>query len=100
MNRAHARVLGVLVAGLLLVPVPARAADDVEIERRIAPRGWMTMLELGVLRVPLEDGAYETRFDYEGLVAVLRTTGGLSNFRGFIIDARWMPPPPENVSTD
>lgn len=38
--------------------------------------------------------------EYDGLVAVLRTTGGLSEFRGFIIDARWMPPPPENASTD
>jgi len=40
--------------------------------------------------------------DYEGLVTVLRATdpnGALSEFHGFILDARWMPPAPENAST-
>ena len=38
--------------------------------------------------------------DYEGLVTVLRATGPpLSEFHGFIMDARWMPPAPDNAST-
>ena len=50
--------------------------------------------------VPQEVLVLDGSGDYEGLVAVLRTTGGLSDFDGFIIDARWMPPSPENASTD
>lgn len=50
--------------------------------------------------LPQEVLVFDGSGDYEGLVAVLRTTGGLSEFRGFIIDARWMPPPPANGSTD
>ena len=68
---------------------------------RERPRTWL--LPDGALTfdwLPEEVLVLHGSGDYEGLVAVLRTTGGLSDFRGFIIDARWMPPPPENVLTD
>jgi hypothetical protein len=38
--------------------------------------------------------------DYQGLVAVLRGKDGLRDIRGFIMDARLLPPPPENASTE
>jgi hypothetical protein len=38
--------------------------------------------------------------DYQGLVAVLRAKDGLKDIRGFIMDARLLPPPPENASTE
>lgn len=68
---------------------------------RERPRTWL--LPDGYLTfdwLPEEVVVLDGSGDYEGLVAVLRTNGGLSDFHGFIIDARWMPPPPENASTD
>jgi len=38
--------------------------------------------------------------DYQGLVAVLRGKDRLRDIRGFIMDARLLPPPPENASTE
>jgi hypothetical protein len=67
---------------------------------RERPRTWL--LPDGYLTfdwLPQEVLVLDGSGDYEGLVAVLRTTGGLSDFRGFIIDARLMPPPPENAAT-
>lgn len=68
---------------------------------RERPRTWLLPEGFGTFDwLPQEVLVLEGSGGYEGLVAVLRTTDGLAEFRGFIIDARWMPPPPENASSD
>jgi hypothetical protein len=42
----------------------------------------------------------ERRGDYEGLVAVRRVTGPNEDCRGFIMDARLMPPTAEGISIE
>jgi len=74
---------------------------------RERPRTWLMPDGIATFDwLPQEVLVLEGSGDYEGLVAVLRLTGGGrgvgrgSDFRGFIIDARWMPPPPENALTE
>jgi hypothetical protein len=69
------------------------------------PRTWLLPDGIATFDwLPQQVFVFEGSGDYEGLVAVLRLTGGQrgvthgEDFRGFIIDARWMPPPPENAS--
>jgi hypothetical protein len=70
---------------------------------RERPRTWLLPDGISTFDwLPQEVLVLEGSGDYEGLVAVLRTTGApaVEEFHGFIIDARWMPPPPENASTE
>ena len=74
---------------------------------RERPRTWLMPDGLATFEwLPQQVFVFEGSGDYEGLVAVLRLTGGQPghsrrrDFRGFIIDARWMPPPPENALTE
>jgi hypothetical protein len=68
---------------------------------RERPRTWLLPDGIATFDwLPQEVFVLEGSGDYEGLVAVLRVTGkpATEDFRGFIVDARWMPPPPENAS--
>ena len=61
------------------------------------PRMWMSTINdlgIGEREVIVLDGAG----GYEGLVAVLESTGRHRGFEGFILDARHFPPPPDGVS--
>jgi hypothetical protein len=67
------------------------------------PRTWLFPDGTDTWDFPLDEVVVlDGTGDYEGLVAVLRATGprgALSEFHGFILDARWMPPAPDNAST-
>ena len=71
-------------------------AFSIENERgawRERPRFWVN--EWG----PSEGIVLDGEGEYEGLVAVLYTEDLHKDFWGAIIDARLLPPPPENAST-
>ena len=89
---AGAHPIGLLVGLSLIVPAALVGTW------RERPRTWLLPDGIATFDwLPQEVLVLEGSGDYEALVAVLRLTD-LSDFRGFIIDARWMPPPPENAS--